>query len=97
MVLFMTRQDISTTIHDTGPGYDYVGTEGRDPSSPLSGQANGIRYWRDRLPDRGRSTRASDAANEAIMRGFVGGVDAVSNAYQGAKNAASSAWDTLFD
>ncbi len=35
--------------HNAGPGYDYLGREGRDTSSPLSGQREGIRYWRDTL------------------------------------------------
>jgi len=35
--------------HKEGPGYDYLGLEHRDPTSPLSGQREGIRYWRETL------------------------------------------------
>lgn len=35
--------------HDTGPGYDYLGREGRDTSSPFTGQEAGIRYWNDKM------------------------------------------------
>lgn len=94
--------------HNQGPGYDYLGAEGRDTSSPLSGQRSGISYWRDHLPDRGAGQRATDGAGDAIMDGVVGGIDAaseasedakdaVSGAYEDAKDAASDAWDRLWD
>lgn len=35
--------------HNQGPGYDYLGREGRDTSSPLTGQQAGIQYWTERL------------------------------------------------
>lgn len=35
--------------HNMGPGYDYLGREGRDTSSPLTGQQAGIQYWTQRL------------------------------------------------
>ncbi len=35
--------------HNLGPGYDYLGREGRDTSSPLTGQQAGIQYWTERL------------------------------------------------
>lgn len=35
--------------HNMGPGYDYLGLEGRDTASPLTGQQAGIRYWTDKL------------------------------------------------
>ncbi|MBE2236018.1 MAG: WXG100 family type VII secretion target [Anaerolinea sp.] len=35
--------------HNLGPGYDYLGREGRDTSSPLTGQQAGIQYWTQRL------------------------------------------------
>lgn len=35
--------------HSIGPGYDYLGLEGRDTSSPLSGQQAGIQYWTRQL------------------------------------------------
>jgi hypothetical protein len=94
--------------HDQGPGYDYLGQEGRDTGDPLSGQRSGISYWRDKLPDRGLGHRASDSAGDVIMDGVVGGIDAaseaysdakdaVSGAYNGAKDAVSGAWDRLWD
>lgn len=94
----------SYNYHDTGPGYDYLGTDNRDTSSPLSGQRNGIGHWRDVLgSDRSTSQRATDAAGEQIMRGTVGAVDGVSavgesigNAYDSATDAVGDAWDELF-
>ncbi|MEI2692974.1 MAG: WXG100 family type VII secretion target [Anaerolineae bacterium] len=35
--------------HNQGPGYDYLGREMRDTSSPLAGQQAGIQYWTERL------------------------------------------------
>jgi len=94
--------------HDQGPGYDYLGREGRDTSSPLSGQRSGISYWRDKLPDRGTGTKLADGAGDVVMDGVVGGIDGVSNAYdkaketvsdayEGAKDWASDKWDSLWD
>jgi WXG100 family type VII secretion target len=63
------------TNHNAGPGYDYVGTGGRGlPGSPLSGQANGIAYWRGKVG----SDRVSSAA-EFVMREGVGGIDRASS------------------
>jgi len=55
-----------------GPGYDYLGREGRDTSSPFSGQREGIRYWRDTIG----GVQPGSTASEYIMRGFVGAIDA---------------------
>jgi uncharacterized Zn-binding protein involved in type VI secretion len=93
--------------HDQGPGYDYLGREGRDTSSPLSGQREGISYWRDKLPDRGTGTKMADKAGDVIMDGVVGGIDkaseayekgkeVVTNAYEDAKDWASDKWDKLW-
>jgi WXG100 family type VII secretion target len=35
--------------HQIGPGYDYLGLEGGDPSNPLSGQRTGIAFWRQAI------------------------------------------------
>ena len=57
--------------HHEGPGYDYLGREGRDTSSPLSGQREGIRYWRQTLP----GYQPGSTAGEYVMRGVVGAAD----------------------
>jgi len=69
------------TYHNAGPGYDYLGREGRNTLSPLSGQREGIRYWRDTL---GGPAPVSAPA-EWVMRGFVGGLDVASSAIDGIK------------
>jgi len=92
--------------HDQGPGYDYMGLEGRDTSSPLSGQRAGISYWRDNIPDRSTGQKFTDAAGDAIIEGVVDGIDGagkvvdkakdvVSSGYDKAKDVASSAWNWL--
>jgi hypothetical protein len=68
--------------HNTGPGYDYLGSEGRDTSSPLSGQRDGIAYWRNATG--GPSPISAPA--EWVMRGVVGGVDLGSSLLEGASN-----------
>jgi uncharacterized Zn-binding protein involved in type VI secretion len=94
--------------HNQGPGYDYLGLEGRDTSSPLSGQRAGISYWRDKLPDRNAGQRGLDAVSDTVMDVVVGGIDGakglwedtkdvVSGAYDGAKDAVSDAWNWLTD
>jgi len=70
------------TFHDAGPGYDYMGLEGRDTSSPLSGQREGIAHWRGLL---GGPSPVS-APSEWVMRGVVGGVDIASSAFEGIKS-----------
>ncbi|WP_240806713.1 PAAR domain-containing protein [Polyangium spumosum] len=80
--------------HDQGPGYDYLGLEGRDTSDPLSGQRSGISYWRDKLPDRGGGTRFTDAAGDVVMDGVVGGIDGVSNAWDATTEAVGNAWNS---
>ncbi len=35
--------------HNLGPGYNYLGLEDRDTSSPLTGQQAGIQYWTDKM------------------------------------------------
>lgn len=63
------------TNHNVGPGYDYLGTGGRgQPGSPLSGQANGIAYWRGKV---GSDVYSSTA--EYAMREGVGGLDRASS------------------
>ena len=57
--------------HHEGPGYDYLGREGRATSSPLSGQREGIRYWRQTLP----GSQPGSTAGEYVMRGVVGAAD----------------------
>jgi WXG100 family type VII secretion target len=58
--------------HHSGPGYDYLGREGRDTSSPLSGQREGIAYWRQATG--GPSPISAPA--EWVMRDVVGKIDA---------------------
>jgi WXG100 family type VII secretion target len=70
------------TYHEAGPGYDYLGTEGRDTSSPLSGQRDGIAYWREATG--GPSPISAPA--EWVMRGFVGGIDMGSELLDSASN-----------
>jgi uncharacterized Zn-binding protein involved in type VI secretion len=79
--------------HDQGPGYDYLGLEGRDTGDSLSGQRAGISYWRDALDDRGTGTRAIDAIGDGVMEGIVTGGDAIGDAYDKTKEVISSGID----
>lgn len=65
-----------------GPGYDYLHAEGRDPSSPLTGQRSGIRHWGELTGDNGFVTRTE----ARVMDGVVATVDTVSGAWQGIKD-----------
>ena len=67
--------------NQAGPGYDYLGLEGRSTSDPLSGQREGIAHWRDLVGDDPISMRA-----EYVMRGYVGGRDMVGAAIDGIKS-----------
>jgi uncharacterized Zn-binding protein involved in type VI secretion len=80
--------------HNLGPGYDYLGTDNRDTTSPLSGQRNGIEFWNDELSSsRSFPKRAWDGTQEYIMKGTVGGIDGASKAYNTAKDATSDAYE----
>jgi WXG100 family type VII secretion target len=46
--------------HQVGPGYDYLGQEGGDPSSPLTGNRSGIAFWRNAV---GGSSSSSTSSN----------------------------------
>jgi hypothetical protein len=35
--------------HNQGPGYDYMGREGRNTNDPYTGQQSGMRYWHEKL------------------------------------------------
>jgi hypothetical protein len=59
--------------HRAGPGYDYLGKERRDPSSPLSGQREGIHWWRDKLG----GWQHLSVASEIAISGVVGVKDAI--------------------
>lgn len=83
--------------HDQGPGYDYLGLEGRDTGSPLSGQRSGISYWRDVVPDRSGGQKFTDAASDVIMDGVVGGIDTASDVYNTVKDTVSSGYNTAKD
>jgi len=67
--------------NQAGPGYDYLGLEGRDTSDALSGQREGIAHWRNLVGDDPISMRA-----EYVMRGVVGGHDMVGAAIDGIKS-----------
>lgn len=65
-----------------GPGYDYLHAEGRDPTSPLTGQRSGIRHWGELTGDNGFVTRTE----ARVMDGVVSTVDTVSGAWKGIKD-----------
>jgi WXG100 family type VII secretion target len=74
--------------HRTGPGYDYLTAmgpghgEGRNTGDPLSGQREGIKYWRETLGQ----TDPGATAGEWIMRGMVGGIDGVKKGWRKIKS-----------
>lgn len=65
-----------------GPGYDYLHLEGRDPTSPLTGQRAGIRHWGELTGDNGFRTQAE----ARVMDGVVKGADTLSNAWDKIKS-----------
>ncbi len=64
--------------HNVGPGYDYLGQEGGDPSSPLTGNRSGIAHWRNTL---GGSSSSSSSASWT-RRGDVGGIGLKSTLFE---------------
>ncbi len=71
--------------HSIGPGYDYLGLEGRDTSSPLSGQQSGIRYWTRQLDSGFVESTLSNT--DGVLLGVVEDV----------KTGVSQAIDTVMD
>ncbi len=71
--------------HNTGPGYDYLGREGRDTSSPFSGQIAGIEYWRGKV-----GNDATSVASQTIMGQALPIIDVVSTGWQGVKDAGTA-------
>jgi WXG100 family type VII secretion target len=56
--------------HNVGPGYDYLGQEGGDPSSPLTGNRSGIAYWRNALGGSGSSRASASWTSHASVGGI---------------------------
>ena len=78
--------------HGDGPGYDYLGREGRDTESEYVGQQAGIHYWLDK--------DNSDDVTSDLMRTTADAwglgldtIDEVSRAYDTARQAADVASD----
>lgn len=65
-----------------GPGYDYLGQEGRDPTSPLTGQRSGIRHWGELTGDDGVTTQTG----ARVMDGVVKAADTVNSAWEKIKS-----------
>lgn len=57
--------------HQVGPGYDYLGQEGGDTSSPLTGNRSGIAFWRNALSE---SSSSGTSANW-IRHDTAGGIN----------------------
>lgn len=55
--------------HDMGPGYNYLGREDRDTSSPFTGQEAGIRYWNDKMDAGFVNSAISNTAGTLIGTG----------------------------
>ena len=56
--------------HQIGPGYDYLGQEGGDPSSPLTGNRSGIAFWRDALSGSSSSSASANWTTHATAGGI---------------------------
>ena len=81
--------------HKAGPGYDYLGREGRDTSSPFSGQIAGIGYWRGNLPMDWKSE-----VSQGVMNVFVpvlDTVEVVTNPIRNTWNLGSNAVGNIMD
>jgi WXG100 family type VII secretion target len=80
-------------VHKTGPGYNYLGVENRDPGNPLTGQQSGIEYWRKTVGD----DPESKAAQVAVAVGVPGetAISAGSKAYDQLGQAGNNAWDNI--
>jgi uncharacterized Zn-binding protein involved in type VI secretion len=72
--------------HGYGPGYDYLGLDGRDMSSALSGQGVGIDYWSERVDGLDFRTQYFDSVRANEVQSFVDTVD-----------GASEAWNSLWN
>jgi len=56
--------------HQVGPGYDYLGQEGGDPSSPLTGNRSGIAYWRNALSGSSSSGTSASWTRQSAAGGI---------------------------
>ena len=56
--------------HQVGPGYDYLGQEGGDPSSPLTGNRSGIAFWRNALSGSSSSSTSANWTKHAAAGGI---------------------------
>ncbi len=80
-------------VHKVGPGYNYLGTENRDPGNPLTGQQSGIEYWRRTVGD----DPESKVAQVAVAVGVPGETiySTGTKAYEQLGRAGSNAWDNI--
>ncbi len=52
--------------HNMGPGYNYLGLENRDTSSPLTGQQAGIAHWNEKMGVGGLEATVSNGIGAGI-------------------------------
>ncbi len=56
--------------HQIGPGFDYLGQEGGDPSSPLTGNRSGIAFWRGAVGGQSSSSTSAGWASSSSVGGI---------------------------
>jgi hypothetical protein len=79
--------------HRTGPGYDYLRKDQpRDPGDPLSGQREGIRWWRSQT---GEGSDSVSGLSEGVIRGVVGGYDSFTETITVASDTLKGSIDTV--
>jgi hypothetical protein len=79
--------------HGLGPGYDYLGLEGRDTGDAFTGQEAGIRYWNDKMGAwSGLGARATETAGTA-MGEWVDASEALSQGWNEVRDWFSDTFD----
>lgn len=88
--------------HNMGPGYNYLGLENRDTSSPLTGQQAGIAYWNEKMGVGGLEATVSNGIGAGIgkMQDTITWVDntmdSVQETFADIQEGAADFWEWAF-
>lgn len=88
--------------HNMGPGYNYLGLENRDTSSPLTGQQAGIAHWNEKMGVGGLEATVSNGIGAGIgktqdaITWVDNTVESVQETFEDVQEGAADFWEWAF-
>lgn len=88
--------------HNMGPGYNYLGLENRDTSSPLTGQQAGIAHWNEKMGVGGLEATVSNGIGAGIGKAqdtitwVDNTIDSVQETFEDVQEGVGDFWEWAF-